>query len=92
MLVRGLNRSSRAIYTAGHPRKPAKTPISGPIDLPNPIDHLPKLTDPVRNVFDPVRKFIGAVPRASDPVRKSIDAFRFASGFGSGLTSFRSQI
>ena len=88
MLVRGLNRSSRAIYTAGHPRKPAKTPISGPIDLPNPIDHLPKLTDPVRKVFDPVRKLIGAVPRATDPARKFIDAF----GLGSGLTPLRSQI
>jgi hypothetical protein len=67
MAVRALNRSTRAIYTAGHPRKPAKRPISGPVHLPNPVDELPKLTDAVRKSTDAVRESI-------DPVRKVRDA------------------
>lgn len=81
MVVRALNRSTRAIYTAGHPRKPAKRPISGPVHLPNPVDALPKVMDAVRKVIDgvpevtdPVWKVIDGVPKVIDPVPKAIDA------------------
>ena len=86
MVVRALNRSTRAIYTATHPRKPAKTPISGPAGLPNPADEFPKLTDAVRKVIEPVpkvndvvRKVIVGVQKVIDAVRESIYAVRKVS-------------
>jgi hypothetical protein len=73
MVVRALNRSTGAIYTSGHPRKPAKRAISSPNDLPNPIGAVRESIDPIRESIDPVRKPIDPVRKPMDAVRESID-------------------